>query len=383
MRIAAVAAVAALIAGCKPISDPGDLRTEARVVLQAVEESKGIPIALDDVSEISSDLPLTIRVWRRALDKSEDSCAGRVDEIGLEDYVAGVVPSEWMADWEPESLQAGAIAARTYASFWAAIGGKYQCADLDDTTWTQVYKDKRHPKTDAAVAATEAAVVTRGGHLVFAEYSAENGSPTEFGVRDDTCAGRRVNGHGRGVCQWGTQRWALRGETAEWMMSHYYPGARVRWPDEALTDGVDLTVRAGDTFELSLIVANIEPDPWPAGSVSVGTDPSAFADDTWKSPTRPAVVRSAIQQHEEATLTWQMTAPRVNEPTTYAEFFYLDGPATDRPGASGSWRITVVPSPPRGKPKKKETTWILPAAAAGGLTLLGAIFLFLHRRARE
>jgi len=355
------------------------------MVLQAVTESDGIAITLDDVSEAESTLPRTIRVWRRAVDKSTDSCSGRVDELGLEDYVAGVVPSEWMASWEPESLQAGAIAARTYASFWAATGGKYNCADLDDTTWTQVYKDKRHPRTDAAIAATEGASVQRGGSLVFAEYSAENGSPTRFGVEDATCTGKKVDGHGRGLCQWGSQRWALRGETAEWMIAHYYPGARVVWPDEALTDGMDLTVRAGDRFELSLTVANIDEEPWPAKSVTVGTDPSAFADDSWKKPTRPAVLKQVLSQHEEGTVSWWMTAPRVDKPTTYAEFFYLDGPASDRPGASGSWNITVVPSAPRGngKPKKEETNWLLPAVGAGGLALLSGIFVLIWMRRRE
>ncbi len=353
------------------------------MVLQAADESDGIALILADVTDAESQIPRKIRVWRRAIDGSSDSCSGRVDELGLEDYVAGVVPAEWLASWEPASLEAGAIAARTYASFWAAVGGKYKCADLDDTTWTQVYKDDRHPKTDDAVAATEGAVVLRSESLVFAEYSAENGSPTKFGVTDPPCHGKRVDGHGRGVCQWGTQRWALKGETAEWMMSHYYPGARVVWPDEALTDGVDMIVRARDRFELSLTVANIDEEAWPAKSVRVGTDPSAFADPSWKSPTRPAVLRQVVGKDDEATVTWWMTAPRVDEPTSFAEFFYLDGPATDRPGASGSWRITVVPSPPQGKPKDKETSWTLPlVGAVGGLTL-GAILIGLISRRRS
>jgi len=354
------------------------------MVLQAVKESEGVALILEDVFGEPGEVPTRIRVWRRALDDSESSCTGRVDELGLEDYVAGVIPAEWMAGWEPAALEAGAIAARTYASFWVAAGGKYACADVDDTTWTQVYRDARDERTDAAVARTEGAVVRRNGSLVFAEYSAENGSPTAFGVHDTPCAGKRVNGHGRGVCQWGTQRWALRGETPDWMMAHYYPGSRVVWPDEALTEGVDLLVRSGDRFELSLTAVNIAPEPWPAGSVGVGTEPSAFADEGWVSPTRPSIHEAPVSQHASATVRWWMTAPHVDSPTTYPEFFYLDGPASERPGAAGSWRITVIPGPPRGGSRPSEgNPWAMLAASAAGLLLLGGLLLWSRRRIHE
>ena len=366
---------------CTPVGDPGDLRHEARVVLQAVTESEGVALTLADVADAPSEAPRTLRVWRRAIDNASESCTGRVDELGLEDYVRGVLPSEWMATWEPAALEAGAIAARTYASFWVAAGGKYGCADVDDTTWTQVYRDQRHPKTDTAVTATEGLLVTRNGSLVFAEYSAENGSPTEFGVTDTLCTGHKVDGHGRGVCQWGTQRWATQGKSAEWMLQHYYPGARVVSPDQALTDGIDLLVRAGDRFQLTLSAVNIAEDPWPKGSIGVGTDPSAFADDSWITDTRPAEFSPAVGQHQSATLTWWMTAPQVERPQTFAEFFYLDGPASDRPGSSGSWNITVVPSPPRDGPQTpNRPPWILAGVTAVGMMMLAGLWLWTTRR---
>ncbi len=40
-------------------------------------------------------------------------------------------------------LKAGAVAIRTYAWYWVNAGGKYDCADIDDTTASQVYKDAR------------------------------------------------------------------------------------------------------------------------------------------------------------------------------------------------------------------------------------------------
>jgi hypothetical protein len=172
--------------------------------------------------------PATIRVWRRALDGSTASCSGRVDVIPFEQYVKGVLPHEWIASWDDEALKAGAVAIRTYAAYWVNAGGKYTCADIDDTTASQVYQDDTNPKTNADVDATAGEVVLdASGSLQFAEYSAENGDPTADGVDDPVCAGQSVNGHGHGVCQWGTERWAQAGKAYDWMLTHYYPGASV------------------------------------------------------------------------------------------------------------------------------------------------------------
>jgi peptidoglycan hydrolase-like amidase len=140
-----------------------------------------------------------------------------------------VVPHEWFPSWQPEALKAGAVAARTYAAYWLQRGGKYPCADVDDTTASQVYRDDTDPATDAAVDATRSElVVDASGSAIFAEYSAENGQPTADGIDEPLCAGARVDGHGRGMCQWGTQRWAEEGKDYRWMIAHYYPGARLR-----------------------------------------------------------------------------------------------------------------------------------------------------------
>ncbi|MEZ4474269.1 MAG: SpoIID/LytB domain-containing protein [bacterium] len=165
-------------------------------------------------------------MYRRGAEN--DSCRGRVDVIPLEEYVRGVVPHEWIPSWHLESLKAGAVAARTYAANWVLNGGKYDCADVDDTARSQVYADDRNARADDAVRATACEVVTRDGAMINAEYSAENSDPTEFGVSEPLCSGRARNGHGRGMCQWGTQRWAdQRGQTYRWMVEHYYPGATV------------------------------------------------------------------------------------------------------------------------------------------------------------
>lgn len=201
----------------------GDLRPEALELILAREA--GEEPAETEIYAWSP--PATIRVWRRGLDGSTASCSGRVDVIPLEKYVKGVLPHEWIRSWHGESLRAGSIAIRTYAASWVRQGGKYSCADLDDTTASQVYRDEFFAVTNAAVDATAGTYVMKNGVPVFAEYSAENGHPTAHGVSDPVCAGKQRYGHGRGTCQWGTQRWALQGKGHAWMMAHYYPGASV------------------------------------------------------------------------------------------------------------------------------------------------------------
>jgi hypothetical protein len=113
-------------------------------------------------------------------------------------------------------------------------GGKYDCADLDDTSNSQNYRDDRIARTDRAVDDTQGQVAVRmrtsgtsAGQwdLVTGEYSNENGDPTGDGVDDPVCAGTIRDGHGRGMCQRGTHRWGDQGKVYLWMVSHYWPGA--------------------------------------------------------------------------------------------------------------------------------------------------------------
>ncbi len=203
----------------------GDLRPEAIELIRAHEAGEPEP---HEPVLYAWHPPATIRVWRRGLDGSTASCSGRVDVIPFEKYVKGVLPHEWIRSWHAESLRAGAIAIRTYAANWVAHGGKYSCADLDDTTASQVYKDDFYTATNNAVDSTANTYVMKNGAPVFAEYSAENGNPTATGISDPPCAGHARYGHGRGTCQWGSQRWASQsGKNHTWIVQHYYPGATV------------------------------------------------------------------------------------------------------------------------------------------------------------
>lgn len=71
----------------------------------------------------------------------------KIDKIGLEDYVVGVVAAEMPASFELEALRAQAVAARTYAvAHLEEFGGKSspgaKGANLTDTTDCQVYVSK-------------------------------------------------------------------------------------------------------------------------------------------------------------------------------------------------------------------------------------------------
>jgi hypothetical protein len=112
----------------------GDVRASARVLEERARS--------EEVASVGTiGIPETIRVWRRGLDGSSTSCTGRVDVLPFDKYVKGVLPHEWIPSWNPLALQMGAIAIRSYAAAWVAAGGRYECADLDDTAASQVYRD--------------------------------------------------------------------------------------------------------------------------------------------------------------------------------------------------------------------------------------------------
>ncbi len=259
------------------LPDTADLRPQARRILEALRRGDPQPITAPVNPAGFSGPPATIRVWRRSLG-GNDSCAGQVDTMSLEDYVKGVVPHEWIPSWELESLKAGAIAARSYGASWVEQGGKYQCADVCDTTSTQVYKDSTDPSTDQAVDETKSQVMVSGSAILFAEYSAENGDPTADGVSDPVCAGKAVNGHGRGMCQWGTQRWALQGKDYQWISLHYYPGSSLWTPETVPPPPPPLAQDGGTT----------PPPPPPPGQHDTGAPPPPPTTDAAVAPPAPA-----------------------------------------------------------------------------------------------
>ncbi len=102
-----------------------------------------------------------------------------VNEVGLDEYLLGVVPAEMPSTWPQEALRAQAMAARSYAVAHLRRGvGLY---DVDDTTRSQVYLGALYEKatTTAAVQATAGAVVMSGSSVANTLFHSTAGGATE------------------------------------------------------------------------------------------------------------------------------------------------------------------------------------------------------------
>jgi hypothetical protein len=384
----------------------GDLRAEAGELIDRVQSSRTVVT----VARGRAAMPDSIRIWRRALDGSTSSCSGRVDVIPFEKYVRGVLPHEWIASWDGQALRAGAVAIRTYAAAWVAAGGKYDCADLDDTTASQVYRDEFDARTDAAVNATAGVYLVKDGEVVFAEYSAENGDPTEFGVEEPLCSGQVVNGHGRGTCQWGTERWASeKGKNWKWIAQHYYPGATLAgitltWDAALAGESYPITMTSGEEAVVWLDYDNLGARVWSDDNVLVGTTgprdrASAFAAAGWISPSRPAAADSAgYRPGTTGRFSFTLRAPEVEETTVFTEQFGLVTSGGRWFGPSDqavTWTITVEPAggpsggddqlPPAAMDDESSSPMMGGgcAASGGASSLLALAFLALLVRARR
>jgi len=110
--------------------------------------------------------------------------AGRdtVNALLLERYLRGVVPREMPAQWEPQAVQAQAVAARTYAEYYREHP-RADHYDICDTTSCQVYGGvaDSEPESDTAIRATAREVLRTGGNAAFTEFSSSNGGWTVAG----------------------------------------------------------------------------------------------------------------------------------------------------------------------------------------------------------
>lgn len=156
-----------------------------------------------------------------------------INNVPLEDYIKGVVPSEMPSGWENEALKAQAIAARSYAL--ANLGKRARYGyDLKDTTEDQVYggASAETAKTNSAVNDTQGIVLTYNMKVINAYYSASAGGKTSVNtwganlpyIRsvpsfDDNV---KKNGHGIGMSQHGANNLAKEGYNAYQILQYFY-----------------------------------------------------------------------------------------------------------------------------------------------------------------
>jgi len=183
-------------------------------------------------------------------------------------YEKHVLPHEWIASWNSNALNAGSVPVRCYAI--ARVNGRAPDSDFDicGNSDCQNFKvNVSSTSTDRAVDYTSGyVVVNSSGNVPSTEYSAENNSlgkpcgdgfaaPTTGCLYDPICAGHDRSGHGRGMCQRGTQRWGdgNNGYPVRdwiWMINHYYStltlvkGSELIVGDNVESTSSDCNVRA-------------------------------------------------------------------------------------------------------------------------------------------
>lgn len=111
--------------------------------------------------------------------KSPSGKLAVMNEIGIEEYLKGVLPLEVHPDWPAETLKAQAVASRTYALFQSMKNTGSEAA-LQATVLSQVYGGALFHKaaTDRAVEETRGEVLTSAGAIFPAYFHACCGGRT-------------------------------------------------------------------------------------------------------------------------------------------------------------------------------------------------------------
>ena len=156
-----------------------------------------------------------------------------INDIDLENYIKGVVPSEMSPSWEYEALKAQAIAARSYALANLGKQARYGY-DLKDNTEDQAYggASVETKITNKAVDETHGLVLTYDMKLISAYYSASAGGMTSTSAWGGNLPylhsvpsfdeNVKKNGHGVGMSQHGANNLAKKGYNAYQILQYFY-----------------------------------------------------------------------------------------------------------------------------------------------------------------
>jgi len=185
------------------------------------------------IMPMGCSLPSDVRVGTSC---SCTSCSN-VSVMSLQYYSESGLDDEWISSWQYESLAAGSIPYRTYGGWYVnnPVNANY---DIANTTCNQVWGGTVYANPQSAAQSTSGDMLTADGvNPARSEYSAQNnyggtsyncsdcnagGSGVYACYSDNVCCGYSPAGHGRGMCQWGSQYWAQGGQNHQWMINHYY-----------------------------------------------------------------------------------------------------------------------------------------------------------------
>ncbi|HZH87215.1 MAG TPA: T9SS type A sorting domain-containing protein [Brumimicrobium sp.] len=185
----------------------------------------------------SCSVPTSIRVGTSC---SCTNCSS-VAVMSLQYYSESGLDNEWISSWNSNSLKAGSIPYRTYGGYYVNNPVKPNF-DIASSTCNQVWGSQVYSNTQSAAQSTSGQILTsngtsparseysaennRGGSLSSSPYNCSNGYAGGSGAyscySDNICSGKTPAGHGRGMCQWGSQRWALNGKSHTWIINHYF-----------------------------------------------------------------------------------------------------------------------------------------------------------------
>ena len=156
-----------------------------------------------------------------------------INDVDLENYIKGVVPSEMPSSWHYEALKAQAIAARSFAL--ANLGKQAKHGyDLKDNTEDQAYGGASAETniTNKAVDETHGLVLTYDMKIISAYYFASAGGMTSTSVWGGYAPYLRSvpsfdddmgkNGHGVGMSQHGANNLAKQGYNAYQILQYFY-----------------------------------------------------------------------------------------------------------------------------------------------------------------
>ncbi|MBP3821417.1 SpoIID/LytB domain-containing protein [bacterium] len=160
-----------------------------------------------------------------------------INDLDIEDYLRGVVPSEMPPSWEFEALKAQAIAARSYALANLGKQGRYGY-DLKDNTEDQAYggASAETNRTNKAVEDTLGLVLTYDMKIISAYYSASAGGMTNTNAWGNNLPylhsvfsfdeNVKKNGHGVGMSQHGANNLAKQGYNAYQILQYFYQNVK-------------------------------------------------------------------------------------------------------------------------------------------------------------